>query len=80
MLGRGLGDLLARGALSGLFAGFAFLVANMGWAVRGGKPAVAPMIDISTVFNNQAAPKPIEAGSFGPDNVVVGLVTPSSMS
>ncbi len=66
--------------LSGLFAGFAFLVANMGWAVYGGKPAVAPLIDIPTIFNNQAAPKPIEAGPFGPDNVVVGLVTHITLS
>jgi len=47
---------------------------------HGGKPAVAPLIDIPTIFNNQAAPKPIEAGPFGPDNVVVGLVTHITLS
>jgi len=80
VLSRGVGDLLARGALAGLFAGFVFLLANMGWAVRGDKPAVAPMIDISTIFNNQSAPKPLQAGPFGPENVVIGLVTHITLS
>ncbi len=80
VLSRGLGDLLARGAVAGLFAGLVFLLANMGWAVRGDKPAVAPMIDISTIFHNQDMPKPVEAGPFGPDNVVVGLVLHLSLS
>ncbi|MCA1700320.1 MAG: hypothetical protein LC790_16025, partial [Actinobacteria bacterium] len=80
VLGRDLGDLLARGALAGLFSGLVFLLANMGWAVRGNKPAVAPMIDISTIFHNQSMPKPVQAGPFGVDNVVVGLVTHLTLS
>ena len=80
VLGRGFGDLLARGAVAGLFSGFIFLLANMGWAVKGDKPAVAPMIDISTIFHNQAMPKPVQAGPFGVDNVVVGLVTHVTLS
>jgi len=75
VLQRGVGDLLARGAIAGLFAGFIFLVASMGWAVKDDKPAVAPMIDISTIFHNQDAPKPVQALEFGPDNLVVGTTT-----
>jgi hypothetical protein len=75
VLERGLGDLLARGAIAGLSSGLVFLVANMGWAVRDDKPAVAPMIDIATIFHNQDMPMPVEALEFGPDNLVVGLTT-----
>lgn len=75
ILERGLGDLLARGALAGLFSGLVFLVANMGWAVKDDKPAVAPMIDIATIFYNQDMPQPVQALAFGPGNLVVGLTT-----
>jgi hypothetical protein len=56
-------------------AGLVFLVANMGWAVHNGKPAAAPLIDISTIFHAQDAPSPVAAAAFGSDNLVVGLVT-----
>jgi uncharacterized membrane protein YagU involved in acid resistance len=75
VLQRGLGDLLARGAVAGLLSGLVFLVASMGWAVKDNKPAVAPMIDISTIFHTQDVPKPVQALEFGPDNLVVGLTT-----
>lgn len=80
VLQRGLGDLIARGAIAGLFSGFVFLIANMGWAVKDDKPAVAPMIDISTIFHNQDMPKPVEALEFGPDNLVVGTTTHLTLS
>ncbi len=70
-----LGSLCTRGAVAGLSAGLVFLVANMGWAVHNNKPAVAPLIDISTIFHTQDAPAPIAASPFGPDNLIVGLVT-----
>jgi uncharacterized membrane protein YagU involved in acid resistance len=74
------GNLVTRGAVAGFSSGLVFLTANMGWAVHNGKPAVAPMIDISTIFNTQEAPTPITAAPFGPENVVVGLVTHATLS
>jgi hypothetical protein len=70
-----LGTLCTRGAVAGLSAGLVFLVGNMGWAVHDGKPAAAPLIDISTIFHAQDAPSPVAAVAFGPDNLIVGLVT-----
>lgn len=70
-----LGSLCTRGAVAGIAAGLVFLVANMGWAVHNGKPAAAPLIDISTIFHAQDAPNPVTAAAFGPDNLIVGLVT-----
>jgi hypothetical protein len=70
-----LGGLCTRGAVAGLAAGLIFLVGNMGWAVHDGKPAAAPLIDISTIFHTQDAPAPVTAAAFGPDNLMVGLVT-----
>src|SRR5213083_1206502 len=75
-----LGTLVTRGAVAGFASGLVFLVANMGWAVHNGKPAVAPMIDISTIFHTQDTPAPVTAAAFGPDNVVVGLVTHATLS
>ncbi len=75
--GDGLASLAARvnaGALGGIVAGLVFLLANMGWAVRGDKPAVAPMIDISTIFRVAEMPQPT------PENVVIGLVTHLTLS
>jgi uncharacterized membrane protein YagU involved in acid resistance len=74
------GDLVTRGAVAGFSSGLVFLAANMGWAVHNGKPAVAPMIDISTIFNTQEMPAPTTAVPFGPENVVVGLVTHATLS
>ena len=74
-LGMRLGDVVTRGTIAGLASGLVFLVANMGWAVHKDKPAVAPLIDISTIFHTQDQPAPVNAPPFGVDNVVVGLVT-----
>ena len=66
----GLGQTFTRGVTAGLFSGLFFLLAQMGWAVeRLEKPAVAPLLDISTVFNNTDVP------AVTPENVVIGLVT-----
>jgi hypothetical protein len=70
-----LGALCTRGAVAGMSAGLVFLVANMGWAVHNGKPAAAPLIDIATIFHSQDTPGPVAAAVFGPDNLIVGLVT-----
>ncbi|HZB34838.1 MAG TPA: hypothetical protein VE440_02085 [Gaiellaceae bacterium] len=51
-----LGDLFTRGAVAGLAAGFVFLLANMAYATTQGKPAVAPFIDISTIFHGTDKP------------------------
>jgi len=71
----GVGALLARGVLAGAFGGLVFLLGNMGWAVHNHKPALAPLIDISTIFHGQDMPMPVAAGPFGPDNAIVGLTT-----
>jgi len=64
-----LGERTSRGATAGLVSGLVFLIATMGYVTTKGLPAVAPMIDISTIFHGQDEPVP------SPDNVVVGLVT-----
>ncbi len=69
-----LGDWIARGAFAGLAAGLFFLIAQMGWATHSGKPAVAPLLDMSTVFHGSS--KPV----ITPENVVVGLVTHLNLS
>lgn len=67
----GLGDRVARGTVAGLFAGVVFLLAQMGWAVeRLDKPAVAPLLDMSTIFNNGDLMPMVT-----PDNLLIGLVT-----
>ena len=73
-LAGGVAERVPVGAVAGLFAGLVFLLANMGWAVRGDKPAVAPLIDISTIFRVADMPKPTS------ENVVVGLVTHPTLS
>ena len=69
-----IGERITRGSIAGLVAGLVFLVATMGYATTKGLPAVAPMIDISTIFHGQDRPVP------NPDNVVVGLVLHLTLS
>ncbi len=67
----GLGDRVARGTVAGLFAGIVFLLAQMGWAVEQlGKPAVAPLLDMSTIFNNSDT-MPVATAA----TMLIGLVT-----
>jgi uncharacterized membrane protein YagU involved in acid resistance len=69
-----IGQRITRGAIAGIVAGLVFLIATMGYVTTQGKPAVAPMIDISTIFHGQDQPVPSS------DNVVVGLVTHLTLS
>jgi hypothetical protein len=51
-----LGGLLARGAIAGIVAGMAFLLANMWFAVSQGMPGISPLYAMSTVFHASSAP------------------------
>jgi hypothetical protein len=68
------GQSVSRGAVAGIVSGLVFLIATMGYVTTKDLPAVAPMIDISTIFHGQDRPVP------NPDNVVVGLVTHLTLS
>ncbi|WP_165985230.1 hypothetical protein [Streptomyces sp. YIM 98790] len=67
-------DLLTRGVAAGLFAGFAFLLANMWYALSQDNPPVGPLQVISTVFHGSDAPDP------SPANALVGLVMHTALS
>jgi len=69
-----LGDRVTRGTVAGLAAGLVFLVANMLWATRSDLPAVAPLIDISTIFNFDDVANPTT------ENMLIGLVTHLTLS
>jgi hypothetical protein len=68
------GDRVARGTVAGVAAGLVFLVANMLWATKSDLPAVAPLIDISTIFNFDDVANPTT------ENMLVGLVTHLTLS
>jgi hypothetical protein len=51
-----LGDVVTRGAVAGIVAGFVFLLANMAYATTQGKPSLAPFMDISTIFHGTDQP------------------------
>jgi hypothetical protein len=72
--GTDVGSALARGAIAGLVAGWAFLLANMWFAYSQGLPAAAPLAVIATVFS--AAPAPTLAAS----SMLVGAVTHIGLS
>jgi hypothetical protein len=65
---------LVRGAVGGVFAGLIFLLANMWYADSQGMPAVAPMLDISTIFHFSDQPE------VSPENVAIGLVVHLTLS
>ncbi len=69
-----IGDRLARGVVAGVAAGLVFLVANMLWATNSDLPAVAPLIDISTIFNFDDVANPTT------ENMLIGLVTHLTLS
>src|SRR5260370_36903809 len=50
------GGLLARGAIAGIVAGMAFLLAEMWFAVSQGRPGPSPLYAISTIFHASSAP------------------------
>lgn len=68
------GQSVTRGAVAGLVSGLVFLIATMGYVTTKDLPAVAPLIDISTIFHGQDQPVP------NPNNVVVGLVLHLTLS
>ncbi|MDQ3092942.1 MAG: hypothetical protein M3R46_15045 [Actinomycetota bacterium] len=70
----GLESRVSRGVIGGLFAGLVFLLANMAFATSQDMPAVAPMLDISTIFNLTEKPE------VTPENISVGLVTHLTLS
>ena len=65
---------LTRGVVAGFFAGAIFLLGNMWYADSQDLPAVAPLLDISTIF--YFADKPV----VSPENISVGLVTHITLS
>ncbi len=67
-------DIFTRGSVSGFVGGVGFLIATMGFVTTQGLPAIAPLIDISTIFHGQDKPTP------SPENMLVGLVTHTSLS
>jgi uncharacterized membrane protein YagU involved in acid resistance len=68
------GDRVARGTIAGVAAGLVFLVANMLWATKSDLPAVAPLVDISTIFNFDDVANPTT------ENMFIGLVTHLTLS
>jgi hypothetical protein len=68
------GDRIARGTVAGLAAGLVFLVANMLWATKADLPAIAPLVDISTIFNFDDVANPTT------ENMFIGLVTHLTLS
>src|SRR5919109_827084 len=72
-----LGDLFTRGAVAGVASGFVFLLANMAYATTQEKPALAPFMDISTIFHGTDKP-----ASMTPtlDMLATGAVTHISLS
>ena len=69
-----LGDRVARGTVAGVAAGLVFLVANMLWATKSDLPAIAPLVDISTIFNFDDIANPTT------ENMFIGLVTHLTLS
>jgi uncharacterized membrane protein YagU involved in acid resistance len=65
---------VARGTVAGIAAGLVFLVANMLWATKSDLPAVAPLVDISTIFNFDDVANPTT------ENMFIGLVTHLTLS
>ena len=68
------GAALARGAIAGVVAGFAFLLANMWFAYSQGQPPYAPLAVLATVFTAASAP------SLAAASLLVGLITHIALS
>lgn len=69
-----LGAALARGAIAGLVAGWAFLLTEMWFGYSQGQPATAPLAAFSTVF--YAAPAPTLTAA----SLLVGVITHIALS
>lgn len=57
----------SRGAIAGLVAGWGFILGNMLWYQEHGKPAIAPFLAISTIFDGTNVPVK------SPASAIVGL-------
>lgn len=77
VLAANVGELVTRGVIAGLAAGLGFLLANMGFATTQGKPAVAPLMDISTIFHGTSKPAGMTPTV---DMIATGLVTHLTLS
>lgn len=62
------GDAVTRGAVAGLAGGTVFILANMVFANAHGKPPVAPLLSVSTIFTGAAMP------AMSPVLAITGLV------
>lgn len=71
---RTMGTTLAQGAVGGLVAGAAFLVANMWFATSVGNPAKGPILMMSTILKGD------EAMMTGAASVGVGLLVHAGLS
>jgi hypothetical protein len=50
------GGQISRGAVAGLTSGLVFLLATMGYVTTKNLPAIAPLLDISTIFHGTDMP------------------------
>ncbi len=66
------GKFFTRGIVAGLGAGLVFILIEMAWLDGLGKPAVAPLLVIATIFNGTDAPTMIPAQV--PVDAMVGFV------
>lgn len=66
------GDFFTRGIVAGLGAGLVFILIETAWLDGLGKPAVAPLLVIATIFNGTDAPTTIPAQV--PVDAMVGFV------
>jgi hypothetical protein len=66
------GEFFTRGIVAGLGAGLVFILIEMAWLDGLGKPAVAPLLVIATIFNGTDAPTTIPAQV--PVDAMVGFV------
>lgn len=65
-------DLFSRGVLAGLAAGIPFLLIEMAYFTTIGKPPIAPLLAISTIFHGTDVPTAVPAQI--PVDAITGLV------
>ncbi len=72
------GQFVSLGIVAGLGAGIVFILLEMAWLTHLGKPAVTPLLVISTIFNGTNAPTVIPTQI--PLDAIVGLVVHLNLS
>lgn len=72
------GKFFTRGIVAGLGTGLVFILIEMAWLDGLGKPAIAPLLVIATIFNGTDAPTMIPAQV--PVDAMVGVVVPLNWS